>query len=109
MLDSFLKELAPPTYHEFYHPNPKSPIPAQTAQNRQEVRSCTPTDILADNEVDYKEAYELLYWLEDNPAFAREHPRLWHTTQEVLLDDQLDDFEADLLNDILRETLEDIH
>ena len=62
--------------------------------------------ILADNKVDYKEAYELLYWLEDNPAFAEEHSQLWDTVREVLDDDQLDDFEAGRLYEILRLTIQ---
>lgn len=63
------------------------------------------SDILADDRVDYKEAYELLYWLEDNPAFAGEHSRLWDVVRESLDDDQLDDVETVEMNAILRETL----
>jgi DNA polymerase III subunit epsilon len=64
------------------------------------------TGILADSRVDYKEAYELLYWLEDNPAFAEEYSRLRDTVREVLDDGHLDDFEAGRLYEILRLTLE---
>ena len=42
MVDSFPKMPDCPNRHEFYHPQPKSPIPTQPAQDRQEVHSCTP-------------------------------------------------------------------
>ena len=50
--------------------------------------------ILADDEVNYKEAYELLYWLEDHRELAEQHQNLFLKTKEVLEDDYLDRFEA---------------
>jgi DNA polymerase-3 subunit epsilon len=62
--------------------------------------------ILADDEVDYKEAYELLYWLEDHIEFSKQHQNIYLKTKEVLDDDHLDRIEAKemktLLNNVLR-------
>jgi DNA polymerase-3 subunit epsilon len=62
--------------------------------------------ILADDEVNYKEAYELLYWLEDHIEVAKQHHSIYLKTKEVLNDDYLDRYEAKeiktLLNNILR-------
>jgi len=67
--------------------------------------SCLATDILEDKIVDYKEAYALLYWLEDNCAFANSHIELWNTVIEVLEDDVLTDDEAIRLKSIIEDTL----
>ena len=62
--------------------------------------------ILADDKVDYKEAYELLYWLEDHTEVAKQHQNIYLKTKEVLDDDHLDRFEAEemktLLDNVLR-------
>ena len=62
--------------------------------------------ILADDEVNYKEAYQLLYWLEDHIEVANQHQNLYLKTKEVLDDDHLDRYEAKemktILNDVLR-------
>ncbi len=62
--------------------------------------------ILADDEVNYKEAYALLYWLEDHIEVAKQHQNVYLKTKEVLDDDHLDRIEAKemklLLNDVLR-------
>jgi len=62
--------------------------------------------ILADDEVNYKEAYELLYWLEDHIKVAKQHQNVYLKTKEVLDDDYLDRIEAKemkaLLNNVLR-------
>ena len=62
--------------------------------------------ILADDEVNYKEAYELLYWLEDHIEVAKQHQNIYLKTKEVLDDDHLDRIEAEemktLLNNVLR-------
>jgi DNA polymerase-3 subunit epsilon len=62
--------------------------------------------ILADDKVDYKEAYELLYWLEDHAEIAKHHQNVHLKTKEVLEDDHLDRFEAEemktLLDNVLR-------
>ena len=50
--------------------------------------------ILADDEVNYKEAYELLYWLEDHAEIARKYNNLYLVTREALDDDHLDYLEA---------------
>ncbi len=50
--------------------------------------------ILADDEVNYKEAYELLYWLEDHTEIAAQHQNIYLKTKEVLEDDHLDKIEA---------------
>ena len=62
--------------------------------------------ILADDEVNYKEAYELLYWLEDHTEIAAQHQNIYLTTKEVLEDDYLDKMEAiemkTLLDNVLK-------
>ena len=62
--------------------------------------------ILADDEVNYKEAYELLYWLEDHTEIAVQHKNIYLKTKEVLYDDHLDKVEAIemkfLLDDVLK-------
>lgn len=50
--------------------------------------------ILADDEVNYKEAYQLLYWLEDHAEIAAQHQNIYMKTKEVLGDDHLDKVEA---------------
>jgi len=50
--------------------------------------------ILADDEVNYKETYELLYWLEDHNEMARQHQNIYLKTKEVLEDNHLDKIEA---------------
>ena len=61
--------------------------------------------ILADDEVNYKEAYQLLYWLEDHTEIAAQHQNIYLKTKEVLEDDYLDKVEAiemkSLLNNVL--------
>jgi DNA polymerase-3 subunit epsilon len=62
--------------------------------------------ILADDEVDYKEAYELLYWLEDHIEISKQHKGLYLKTKKVLEDDHLDCIEATEIKKLLEETLE---
>ncbi len=64
--------------------------------------------ILADDEVDYKEAYELLYWLEDHNRIAKQHQALYLKIKEVLNDDQLACIEAIELKTFLEEVLREI-
>ncbi len=61
--------------------------------------------ILADDEVNYKEAYELLYWLEDHIEIAKQHQNIYLKTKEVLEDDQLDRIEAREMKTILDNVL----
>jgi DNA polymerase-3 subunit epsilon len=61
--------------------------------------------ILADNEVNYKEAYELLYWLEDHNELARQHQNVYLKTKEVLEDDYLDKIEAKKMKTLLSKVL----
>jgi DNA polymerase-3 subunit epsilon len=62
--------------------------------------------ILADNEVDYKEAYELLYWLEDHSNMAEQHQDIFFKTKKVLEDDHLDKIEAMEMKNLLYNILE---
>jgi DNA polymerase-3 subunit epsilon len=64
--------------------------------------------ILADDEVDYKEAYELLYWLEDHIEFSKQHQHLYSGTKEVLDDDHLDRIEAIEIKMLLEQTLKEL-
>ena len=61
--------------------------------------------ILADDEVNYKEAYELLYWLEDHNEIAEQYKNLYVKTKEVLEDDHLDKMEAIEMKTILKNVL----
>lgn len=58
--------------------------------------------ILADDEVSYKEAYELLYWLEDHRQTASQFKTLYAATKTVLEDDELASLEAGLLSNLLK-------
>lgn len=51
-------------------------------------------DILSDKIVTYKEAYELLYWLEDHVAFAEKYKDLYSQINALLADGRLDYVEA---------------
>ena len=64
--------------------------------------------ILADGEVNYKEAYQLLYWLEDHVEFAQSHHDLYSKVEKVLDDDYLDDIEAIELKEYLENTLKNL-
>ena len=50
--------------------------------------------VLADDIVNYKEAYALLYWLQDHPDVANEYQDLYSVISGALEDDCLDNFEA---------------
>ena len=62
--------------------------------------------ILADDEVNYKEVYELLYWLEDHSDIAAIHHDIYLTTKEVLEDDNLDKIEALTMKSLLEGALQ---
>lgn len=62
--------------------------------------------ILADEEVNYKEAYELLYWLEDHGEFSDGHRELTQVTVKALDDDHLDHIEAADIKLLLQQALE---
>ncbi len=64
--------------------------------------------ILADDEVDYHEAYALLYWLEDHPEISKQHEYLYLKTKAVLEDDHLDQIEASEMRTLLAQTLVDL-
>jgi DNA polymerase-3 subunit epsilon len=60
------------------------------------------SSILEDDIVDYKEAYQLFYWLEDHEEIAKEYEELTETTRRFLEDDILDSIEAKALRMMLR-------
>ncbi len=64
--------------------------------------------ILADDEVNYKESYELLYWLEDHTETAKQHQNLYFKTKEVLDDDHLDCIEAKEIKMFLEQALREL-
>ncbi|MFH1984634.1 MAG: exonuclease domain-containing protein [Pseudomonadota bacterium] len=64
--------------------------------------------ILADDEVNYKEAYELLYWLEDHKEIAARHQDMYIHTKKVLENDHLDNFEAIEMKHILNNLLKNL-
>jgi DNA polymerase III subunit epsilon len=61
--------------------------------------------ILADDEVNYKEAYELLYWLEDHTKIAKRYQNIYLKTKEFLEDEYLDRFEAIKMKTLLYDVL----
>ncbi len=61
--------------------------------------------ILADDEVNYREAYELVYWLDDHPAVAGQNQKLYSKVMTALEDNDLDSFEAKETKLLLAETL----
>jgi DNA polymerase-3 subunit epsilon len=74
---------------------------------KQEMKSADPTDIaefrgmvqgiLADTVVNYKEALQLLYWLEDHSEIMRRHRGLSGSLQSAVQDGVLDLAEAGIL------------
>jgi hypothetical protein len=66
------------------------------------------TGILADQLVNYKEAYELLYWLEDHSDISNSHQKLHKKMREVLNDDYLDNIEATEIKMYLETTLQEL-
>jgi DNA polymerase III epsilon subunit-like protein len=64
--------------------------------------------ILADDEVNYKEAYELLYWLEDHVEIAKQYQNIYLKTKEVLDDDHLDKIEAREMKTFLKDVLSNL-
>lgn len=64
--------------------------------------------ILADEEVNYKEVYEFLYWLDEHEAIARQYRHIHARAREVLEDDQLDVLEATEMEILFSQALKDI-
>jgi len=62
--------------------------------------------ILADDEVNYKEAYQLLYWLEDHLHIAEQYRKLYSKTKLFLVDDYLSKIEARDMKLMLEDVLE---
>jgi len=84
----------------------------------QQTRQCTIDElsefkgmlqgILADEEVNYKEAYELLYWLEDHTGTRKQHHNLYRKIKRDLNDDNLTRIEALEIKLVLAKTLADL-
>jgi DNA polymerase III subunit epsilon len=64
--------------------------------------------ILADQIVNYKEAYELLYWLEDHTEISKNYQNLYIKIKEVLDDEHLDCIEASEIKLSLENTLREL-
>lgn len=64
--------------------------------------------ILADEQVNYKEAYELLYWLEDHTETGKQYQNLYLKIKEVLDDEYLDSIEATEIKLFLENTLKEL-
>jgi len=64
--------------------------------------------ILANEQVNYKEAYELLYWLEDHTETGKQYQNLYFKIKEVLDDKHLDCIEATEIKIFLENTLKEI-
>jgi len=64
--------------------------------------------ILADEQVNYKEAYELLYWLEDHTETCKQQQNFYLKIKEVLDDDHLDCIEATEIKIFLEQALREL-
>lgn len=61
--------------------------------------------VLADGEVNYKEAFELLYWLEENEKVAKDNQELFYEIRVALEDGSLNKFEEKKLKSLLGRAL----
>lgn len=77
----------------------------QSLESEETVYRKLLANILEDDVVSYKEAYELLYWFEDHPESASKHKGVFSKVKEVLDDDYLDEFEALEMRSLLRKSL----
>lgn len=84
-------------------------------ESANEVREAPPSDelaefrgmvkgVLADDEVNYKEAFGLLYWLEDHDAVAERNSGLYRKLKSLLNDNVLEAHETVELKSILRDS-----
>lgn len=53
--------------------------------------------ILADDHINYKEAYSLLYWIEDHPEVIEEHQELFDSLKDFCRDREISEFEEAIL------------
>ena len=60
------------------------------------------TAILSDGQVDYKEAYQLMYWLEDHQDESAEMDTLLSLVKLTLEDDVLEEIEGEAIHAMLR-------
>lgn len=65
-------------------------------------------EIVSDEEVSYKEAFQLLYWLQDNHAARLLVPRLYRALSATLEDATLERLESVFLKYVMRSTIEEI-
>ena len=59
--------------------------------------------------MNYKEAYELLYWLEDHTEIGKQYQKLYLKIKEVLDDDHLDCIEAAEIKFFLEKALRELN
>ncbi|HOI15933.1 MAG TPA: exonuclease domain-containing protein [Geobacteraceae bacterium] len=64
--------------------------------------------VLADDQVNYKEAYSLLYWLEDHPGGKQPYDDLYYSLKVALADNQLDSLEATNVKTIMAHIIRDV-
>ena len=62
-------------------------------------------EIMADGEVDYKKAFELRYWLEENKEVAKEYQELFYEIRITLEDGSSIRVEEKDLKSLLRRSL----
>jgi DNA polymerase-3 subunit epsilon len=63
--------------------------------------------ILFDQDVNYREAYALLYWLDDNPSIADKHRWLYDVLHQALQDNKLDEQEKAQIKNHLEQLVRD--
>jgi DNA polymerase-3 subunit epsilon len=88
------------------HENEVKPLPASSG-DQHELKGMI-AGILADDEINYKEAYELLYWLHDHPPIAARFGSLHRAMRTMLEDDKLDSLEAAALKTFLRDASQEL-
>jgi DNA polymerase-3 subunit epsilon len=87
--------------------NEEQEIPISISDEASEFKGII-MGILADDEVNYKEAYELLYWLEDHSDIAAQHQDIYIKTKGILEDDHLDNIEVIEIKHILNNLLKNL-
>lgn len=61
--------------------------------------------IIADDRINYKEAYSLLYWLEDHHEVSRNHLELYQIVKEFCRDKEISNFEEAILIEMINDEI----
>ena len=64
--------------------------------------------IIADDGINYKEAYSLLYWFEDHHEVSENHLELYQTVKEFCSDKEISNFEEAILIEMINDEINNI-